>query len=242
VSAPSDQRPPDVTAGSPPGSDLGLRTASGVVMAVLALGTAWMGGIAFQLFWAAAAALIFWEWTKLALPSPRRVTWIAAGIVYAGATFAAPVVLRGDPDDGFRAIVLLFAVVWSTDILGYICGRLMGGPKLWPAVSPKKTRAGALGGLAGALAASVIFAKINDLPALPLALLAAALSVASQAGDLLESAFKRHFGAKDASHLIPGHGGVMDRLDGFIVAATLAALVGLARGGVAHPSRGLLAW
>src|SRR5262249_38166656 len=103
---PADQGLPGGSTGSPAaaGSDLGLRTASGFVMAVLALGTAWLGGWVFVVFWAGAAVLILWEWSTLALASARRVPWIAVGIVYAGAAFAAPVVLRSDPDAGFRAI------------------------------------------------------------------------------------------------------------------------------------------
>jgi phosphatidate cytidylyltransferase len=132
--------------------------------------------------------------------------------------------------------------VWSTDILGYLVGRLVGGPKLWPLVSPKKTWSGAIGGTLGAAVAGLLVARANSLALAPVAVLSILLSAAAQAGDLMESALKRRFNVKDASHLIPGHGGVMDRLDGFIVAAFLAALIGLARGGVANPGRGLLMW
>jgi phosphatidate cytidylyltransferase len=225
-----------------PGSDLRKRLMSGLVMAVLALGAAWLGGAIFLAFWAVAAALILWEWVNLTAGASQRGVWVLAGVLYAGAAFAAPVVLRGDAQLGFVAIIFLFAVVWSTDILGYLVGRFVGGPKLWPAVSPKKTWSGALGGTAGALIAAGIIAQLNALTIWPVALLAAVLSVGAQAGDLFESAIKRRFNAKDASHLIPGHGGVMDRLDGFIVAALIAALVGLARGGLMSPGRGVLAW
>lgn len=236
---PSEQR---AQASAPSSSELWKRVGSGVVMAVVALGSAWLGGLIFIVFWAGAALLILWEWVGLTSGSPQRALWIAAGVLYAAIAFAAPVLLRQDAQFGFMAIVLLFAVVWSTDILGYVVGRLVGGAKLWPAVSPKKTWSGAIGGTLGAVIAASTVAHLAAVPVWPVGVLAVVLSVAAQAGDLLESAIKRRFNAKDASHLIPGHGGVMDRLDGFIVAALVAALVGLARGGLLNPGRGVLAW
>jgi phosphatidate cytidylyltransferase len=178
-----------------------------------------------------------------ALAPRERRAWAAAGIPYAGVLGIAPIVLRSDIRYGFAAIVLLFAIVWATDILAYFVGRAVGGPKLAPRVSPKKTWSGAIGGTAAAVAAALAVATIFGLAGLyALALLAVILSIVAQAGDLFESALKRRFGAKDSSQLIPGHGGLMDRLDGFLVAAALAAAVGLARGGLAAPSGGLLVW
>ena len=155
----------------------------------------------------------------------------------------APILLRRDPALGFVAILFLFAIVWATDIAAYFAGRAIGGPKLWPAVSPKKTWSGAVGGTLGGVAAGLVVVKLRGLAVAPvLVLVAFVLSVVAQAGDLLESAIKRHFGAKDASQLIPGHGGLMDRLDGFLTAAAAAVMVGLARGGLEGPARGLLVW
>jgi len=224
------------------GGDLAARLASGVVMAAAALAVAWIGGTAFSLFWAGAAAIVLWEWVRLTRGARPAALWLAAGIVYAVATFAGPALLRADGEAGFPAIVFLFAVVWSTDVVSYITGRRVGGARLWPAVSPNKTWAGALGGIAGAVAAGFAVAEVAGLRHGPVIALAALLSVASQSGDLLESAIKRRFGVKDASHVIPGHGGVMDRLDGFIVAAALAAIIGVARGGLMRAGHGLLAW
>jgi phosphatidate cytidylyltransferase len=178
-----------------------------------------------------------------ALAPREQRAWVAAGIPYSGAIGIAPVVLRSDGVLGFTAIVFLFAIVWATDIFAYFIGRAAGGPKLAPRFSPKKTWSGALGGTAAAVVVAIVIAKTAGLSGLaPIAIIAVLLSIASQAGDLFESLLKRRFGAKDSGHLIPGHGGLMDRLDGFVAAAVLAALIGLARGGLEAPARGLLMW
>ena len=197
---------------SVPVNNLVLRVISAVVLAPVAIYAAYLGGWPFAVFWVAAALAVLWEWISLV----TGLGWIIAGIGYAGIMLLAPLLLRVDNAYGFLALVLLFAIVWTTDVLGYFAGRAFGGPKLLPAVSPKKTWSGAIAGTLGAIMA--------------------------QLGDLFESWVKRQFGAKDASHLIPGHGGVMDRLDGFWAAALLGCLIGLARGGFDGAARGLLVW
>lgn len=175
-------------------------------------------------------------------PAERRL-WIAGGIPYAGALGLAPIVLRSDGEDGFLAVIFLFAVVWTTDITAYFIGRAAGGPKLVPQVSPNKTWSGAIGGTLAAIVVALALAKTAALAGLfAIAMLAIVLSVSAQAGDVFESFLKRRFGAKDSSHLIPGHGGLMDRLDGFVTASIVATLIGLARGGFEAPGRGLLVW
>ena len=172
-----------------------------------------------------------------------RSVWGAGGIVYAGVALLGPALLRRDPALGLTAILFLFATVWTTDILAYFVGRAVGGPLLWPRLSPKKTWSGAIGGSAGGVAAGTLVAYASGgLEPATAGALALALSVVAQAGDLFESAVKRRFGAKDASGLIPGHGGVMDRLDGFLVAAMVALLIGAARQGLSAPAQGLLLW
>jgi phosphatidate cytidylyltransferase len=172
----------------------------------------------------------------------RRV-WASGGLLYAGALLTAPIILRDDHDLGLAAILFLFALVWATDIAGYFSGRAIGGPKLARKISPNKTWSGAVGGLLGALIAGVAVAKLFAIENLVfIGVVALLLSAVAQAGDLLESAIKRRFGAKDAGKLIPGHGGVMDRLDGFLTAAAFAAAVGISRGNLHSAAHGLLLW
>jgi len=169
--------------------------------------------------------------------------WAAGGMLYAGIGFLSPALLRRDPEWGFMALLFLFATVWATDIFAFLCGRTIGGPLLWPKVSPKKTWAGAVGGLAGGVAGAVVVAFVGGVGSVVAAgALGLLFSILAQVGDLFESAVKRRFGAKDASRLIPGHGGLMDRLDGFLVAAFAALLIGIARQGMDAPARGFLLW
>lgn len=176
--------------------------------------------------------------------SPRgRGRWAIGGLLYATAVVAGPVILREDPLQGLAAILWLFAVVWGADVAAYFAGRTLGGPRLWPRLSPKKTWSGFLGGIATGTGLGLAIVSLMGVPpSLGLVFVSALVAVASQAGDLFESFVKRRFSAKDAGRLIPGHGGVMDRLDGFLVAALVAALIGLARGGLDGPAHGLLVW
>ena len=220
-------------------NNLALRVVSAVVLAPVAVLAAYVGGWPFALFWGAAAIAVLCEWVTLV----AGAGWIIAGIGYAGVMLAAPMVLRADETYGFLAMVLLFAIVWTTDILGYFAGKAIGGPKLLPAISPKKTWSGAIAGALGAMLVAVLVGRLfGTFNAAAIAIIALLLSVVAQLGDLLESWVKRRFGAKDASHLIPGHGGVMDRLDGFWAAALVGCLIGLLRGGFDAPARGLLIW
>jgi phosphatidate cytidylyltransferase len=168
--------------------------------------------------------------------------WAVAGPLYAGLPAIALAAVRAAPS-GLWLVVFLFAVVWSTDIAAYFTGRAIGGPKLWPAVSPKKTWSGALGGLLAGAVAGVIVAAAAGAPRLwPVFLVGAVLSIASQGGDLFESSLKRRFGVKDSGWIIPGHGGLLDRVDGLVAAAAAAALVAFLNGGLSSPTGGLLVW
>ncbi len=164
---------------------------------------------------------------------------VLVGILCAAVIASVPAVLRDDPTFALLGPVWMFAVVWSTDITAYFVGRRIGGPKVMPRVSPNKTWSGALGGLVGAVAAGTLVAVGADLmgmtlprgASLPVVAGASALaSLLSQAGDFYESWLKRCYGVKDSSRIIPGHGGVMDRLDGFFAVAVLAGLYLILRG------------
>jgi len=178
----------------------------------------------------------------VALASPGWRHWTTAGLLYAFAALFGSIVVRLDPVWGFTALMFVLLIVWVTDIGGYFAGRGIGGPKLWPRVSPKKTWAGAIGGFVLSLMIAAGFAALDLGKIGPLLLLAAVLSIASQLGDLFESAVKRRFGVKDSSQIIPGHGGLLDRLDGFVAAVVLAAIFGLLRGGADGVGRGLMVW
>jgi len=188
------------------------------------------------------AALAIIAVSALAAAGWLRSAWPAIGVAYAGLLGVALVLIRDDPGVGLEAMVFVLAVVWATDTAAYFAGRALGGPKLWPAVSPNKTWSGAIGGALAALAAGSGVVLVADLDTgfLAIALLALLISVAAQFGDLYESAIKRRFGTKDAGSLIPGHGGVMDRVDGLTFASVSALLVGALRPG--DVGAGLLLW
>lgn len=171
---------------------------------------------------------------------PRRQA-LALGVLYVGVPGLAMIWLRGDTDAGRANIFFIVLTVWAADIGAYLVGRLVGGPKLAPAISPGKTWSGAVGGLLAALLAGIAVAESFDHgPGAPsvgeAALVAVALGLVSQLGDLLESYIKRRFGVKDSGKLIPGHGGLLDRLDGLLAAAPAAALLALVLG------RGVFLW
>ena len=163
----------------------------------------------------------------------------AAGLAYAGLSGVSLAYLRGGDVSGLWTILFLFATVWATDIMAYFVGRSVGGPKLAPAISPGKTWSGAVGGLAGGMVAGLAVTAAAGQFRLVLVPLVAFLSVASQVGDLFESAIKRRHGVKDSSHLIPGHGGLMDRVDGLVAAALVLYLILMALAGVDNPSHWL---
>ena len=190
----------------------------------------------------AASGVLAIGLAAVALLTRERRNWTAAGFFYAAAAEMASVLVRLDSVKGFVALIFVLLIVWVTDIGGYFAGRGIGGPKLWPRVSPKKTWAGAAGGFAASLAVAFGFAAFDLGKTGALLLLGAVLSVVSQLGDLFESAVKRRFGVKDSSHVIPGHGGLLDRLDGFVAAIIVAAIFGFLRGGADGVGRGLMVW
>ncbi len=211
-------------------ADLRLRIASAAVLAPVGLLCLWLGGLFWLVLIAVASAGLALEWWSLCrrLAGPQRWAALAAGAPYVGAASASLLWLRADPAAGRHAVLFLLLVVWASDIGAYLAGRAIGGPRLAPMISPGKTWSGALGGL---LAACLAALAVNRLHAAGSAVLAgAALGIAAQFGDLLESAVKRGFRVKDSGATIPGHGGLFDRLDGLLTAAPAAALLAMQAG------------
>jgi phosphatidate cytidylyltransferase len=268
-------------------ADLRLRILSAAVLAPLALGCIWLGGVAFTGLVALIAAGLSYEWLGLcrqrsSLPAALlfaalplsvvlteygAVAWalmllaaatvagtaysrglsrsrpLAFGIPYLGLGAVALVWLRQQSGNGGANVIVLLLVVWASDIGAYVAGRALGGPRLAPSISPGKTWSGAVGGLVAAaavgLAASAILSSVPiswHLMAVRPAALAVLIGFVSQAGDLFESQLKRHFGVKDSGTMIPGHGGLLDRLDAVLTAAPAAALLALVLG------RGVVLW
>lgn len=270
---------------SKPWTDLGPRLASALVLMGGALGTAFAGGLVFDLFWLAASIGILWEWLRL-VGGARRVVHFAfgtmvlvaaafaastasaglaigllgigglgiaatseastralagSGLLYAGALIVAVSLLRHSASFGRDAILFLFAVVWGTDCMAYFGGRLLGGPRLASRLSPSKTWSGFLVGIVSGSLFGLAVSPAGTAVA-PVVLLSLLAGIVAQGGDIFESGLKRRFKVKDAGSLIPGHGGLMDRLDGFLAAAVLAASIGALRFGVEAAGAGLFVW
>jgi len=219
-------------------SDLGVRVASAIVMVLVASGAVWIGGPVFSVFVLVLAVGLLWEWwglvTKITKPFFGLLAAMLAGIAYIGWALSVARWLWTTELPG-NATKLLFLVtaagVVAVDVGAYFAGRTFGGPKIAPSISPSKTWSGLFGGMLGAIA--VVFSAVgyvDDFPIwqgtiLPL-IFAVLLAVTAQAGDFLESWMKRRAGVKDSGNLIPGHGGLLDRLDGHLmVFAILPILV-----------------
>ncbi len=202
--------------------DLGFYVHAIAVTVAIALSAAGYAALA-------VAVLIIAAITLIPLYVGRGARLSALGVFYVGLPAVALLWLRSDEPFGFTAVLFVFAVVWGSDTAAYAAGRAIGGPKLWPRVSPNKTWAGLLGALAAGAAAAAVFAALEpEASTVRLLLLGIGLAFVAQAGDLAELALKRLFNLKDASDLIPGHGGFMDRMDSIVAAAVAAALLALA--------------
>lgn len=202
-------------------ADLPTRVAVGVILIVLALLADWSGGWPFAVVVAIGAGLVFAEWRKLT--RGWGAGWFVGGVLYSLLPAVALLWMRLLPG-GAVLVLWTFVVTWATDIFAYLAGRTFGGPKLAPSVSPNKTWAGLAGGVVGATILGGLLVRYTGMP--DIFLLAAPLfAVTAQAGDLFESGLKRTAGVKDSGGLLPGHGGVMDRLDGLVPVAILTALL-----------------
>jgi len=217
-----------------PAGGLVARTLAAVILAPLVLLVVYIGSPLFEAVVVIGSLVLLWEWRGI---SGGDAGWMVAGLIYVIPPAAALVWLRLDPTQGRETVYWLMAAIWATDIGAYAAGRTIGGPRLAPSISPKKTWSGLAGGITcAALVGAGAATYLGKSAAWPLALASAGLAVVGQAGDLLESALKRRFGVKDASRLIPGHGGLLDRVDGLLPAVLVVALVHWITG------RGALAW
>ena len=206
-------------------NNLVVRSISGFVMAGIALGAAFLGGYYFAVLAALAAGVMFTEWRRMT--EGWGLGWTVGGLFYALIPTLSLLWIRDRAPQGLELLYWVFIVTWTTDIGAYFAGRAIGGPKLAPTISPNKTVAGLVGGMISAGLASWAWVQYVMLP-LPLLWLAPLFAAAAQSGDLFESWMKRRAGVKDSGTILPGHGGVLDRLDGLVVVAALTALCQLA--------------
>ena len=211
-------------------SEFLLRTASALVLAPIILLAVYAGGMAFYVLILLCCISMSWEWAQLIRHrySGKQqalciLTWAGLGFFYIIIPCACLVVLRELV--GMAVVFWILLSVWSVDIGAYIAGISIGGPKIAPSISPKKTWAGFIGGTLAAVVAGLVFTQLGITVKINSVINSIGLAVVAQIGDLLESALKRHFNVKDSGKLIPGHGGILDRVDSIVTAAIYAAIM-----------------
>ncbi|MBA3510837.1 phosphatidate cytidylyltransferase [Sphingomonas sp.] len=206
-------------------NELSIRSLAAVAMMLVALAAALVGGYYFAVLVAAAATAIFYEWTRIV--RGWGAAWNIAGFFYALFPALALLWVRDRSADGLALVLWIFIVTWATDMGAYFTGRAFGRAKLAPSISPGKTVAGLYGGVAAATilaGAWVWFAGLKPI----LLVLAPLFALAAQGGDLFESWMKRRAGLKDSGRWLPGHGGLLDRLDGLVPVAILTVIAQVA--------------
>jgi len=206
-------------------NDLATRSLSAFAMMLIALLAAFQGGYYFAVLVAAAATAMFYEWSRVV--RGWGVVWNVGGFVYALIPALALLWVRDRADHGLALLLWIFIVTWTTDMAAYFVGRAIGRTKLAPSISPGKTVEGLYGGMAGALLFGGAWVLVTGLSP-TLLVLAPVFALAAQAGDLFESGMKRRAGLKDSGNWLPGHGGLLDRLDGLVPVAVLTAMAQLA--------------
>ena len=221
---------------------LKARLLSAAVLLPAALAILYLGGLWLAALVLLCGGLMAAEWSRMALAAPfasgsRRAAWLALGLPYVALPCVALLWIRADPHFGRATALWLLALTVAADCGAYLAGRCLGGPRLAPRISPGKTWAGLFGAIAAGMAVGLVTALALDLASLwSIMILSGLLAIVEQGGDLLESAFKRRFGVKDSGRIIPGHGGVLDRVDGLMAVGTVVALLNLLGG------RSVLAW
>lgn len=208
-------------------NELVTRTVVGIILIAIALASALLGGTVFAVLVALIATIMYIEWTRIV--GKWGFDWKLFGFFYCLLPAVSLLWIRERAEyegigSGFDLLIWVFLVVWATDIGAYFSGRAIGGPKLAPSISPNKTIAGLIGGVISAALLAGAWVYIVRLPA-PLLWIAVPFAVAAQLGDLFESGLKRRAGVKDSGTWLPGHGGLLDRLDGLVPVALLTALL-----------------
>lgn len=206
-------------------SNLLVRSLASIVLIAVTIGAVFHGSYYFAVLVAAGATAVFYEWTRIS--RGWGAAWYIGGFLYALIAALSLLWIRDRAENGIALVMWVFLIVWATDVGAYFAGRSIGGPKLAPAISPKKTWAGFYGGVAAATVLGTVWVYLTGLRGTFL-LLTPLLSVAAQGGDLFESWMKRRAGLKDSGNLLPGHGGVFDRLDGLLPVAVLTAASAIA--------------
>ncbi len=212
-------------------SNLFKRILSAILLLPVVLYALYDGQYIYLALIASISVIAFVEWLLIvnnsnSLKTIAKIEWYALGLIYA-LSFSWAIIYLRNSDNGLLLVFWLLLTVWSTDSGAYFIGILLGGPKIAPKISPNKTWSGCLGGIISAILVSLIFNRVYGSTILPInyIIMSLATSIISQLGDLWESYFKRRFNVKDSSNLIPGHGGVLDRIDGLAVASIFTALV-----------------
>lgn len=221
-------------------SDLGVRVLSAIVMVAIAGSALWLGGWVWTVFVAAVALGVLWEWAQLsgmiARSLVQRVFWLCAGLVYIGLAAVVLWFLRNAPalqHNGIEMVLMAIAPVIATDIGAYFAGRAIGGPKIAPKISPSKTWAGLFGGMLAAALVMIVLTQVPERGTVALvyfpiyAVIGGVLAIVAQAGDFFESWMKRRAGVKDSGKLIPGHGGLFDRVDGLLAVCFVIGVLSL---------------
>jgi len=210
---------------------LGARVASAIVLGAIAFAAVWFGYPWFDLLIALGGTLALFEWFRLC-GGWHRPFWVLLGTAYLAATVVSLFWLRHEPEWGRATMLWLMACVVAVDSGAYFAGRTIGGPKLVPLISPQKTWAGLGGGMVASILVGLIAATILQANVVTLVVWSALVAPVAQFGDILESAVKRYFGVKDSGHIIPGHGGILDRIDGLMMAAIVLAVIRVLSHGV----------
>lgn len=208
-------------------SELATRTVTGLLLVALTIFATVQGGMLFAIFVALVATGVYWEWMRIV--RDWNFLWKVGGFFFALIPAIALLWVRDRSFSGLELVVWIYIVTWATDIGAYAAGRNIGGPKLAPKISPNKTWAGLFGGMVAAGFLGALWADFSELKP-QYFWIGAPFAAAAQAGDLFESWMKRRAGVKDSGNLLPGHGGLFDRVDGLLVVATLTGLMVLAEG------------